>query len=150
MERFFERLLLLKKTSTFAGVPSEDLRIVVAELREEALTAGERVFDIGDPSDRMYLVESGKIGISLSEDPTRTEFVNTLGVGDCFGEMGLFDDLPRSATVHVIEDTVLLTMERDQLRSLIIGYPQLGLGLMRGLSQRLRNVSQLLMEKKGG
>lgn len=149
MDRFFERLLLLKKTSIFAGVASEDLRVVVAELQEEALTVGERVFDIGDPSDRMYLVESGKIGISLNADPTRAEFVTVLDTGGCFGEMGLFDDLPRSATAHVIEDAVLLTVERDKLRSLIIGYPQLGLGLMRGLSQRLRNVSQLLMEKKG-
>ena len=150
MESFFERLLLLKKTSAFAEVPSEDLRVVVAELQEDALTAGERVFDIGDPSDRMYLVESGKVGIALSEDPACTEFVKILAQGDCFGEMGLFDDLPRSATAHVVEDAVLLTLERDKLRSLVVGYPELGLGLLRGMSQRLRNANDLLMNKKGG
>lgn len=147
MERFFERLLLLKKTSAFCEVASEDLRVVVAELQEEALTVGERVFDIGDPSDRMYLVESGKIGISLSDDPTHTEFVKLLEAGECFGEMGLFDDLPRSATAHVVEDVLLLTLERDKLRSLVIGYPQLGIGLLRGMSQRLRGANDLLMKR---
>lgn len=144
MERFFERLLLLKKTGTFADVVTDDLSVVVAELGEEAYTAGERVFDIGDPSDRMYLVETGKLGISLSDDPRLEDFVSVLGPGDCFGEMGLFDDEPRSATVHVLDDTVLLTLERDKLRGLVLGYPQLGLGLLRGMSRRLRGANLLL------
>jgi len=148
MERFFERLLLLKKTGTFADVNTDDLGVVVAELGEEAFSAGERVFDIGDPSDRMYLVETGKLGVSLSGDPRTTDFVSVLGPGDCFGEMGLFDDEPRSATVHVLDDAVLLTLERDKLKGLILGYPQLGLGLLRGMSRRLRGVNQLLTTTK--
>lgn len=148
MDRFFERLLLLKKTGTFADVTTDDLSVVVAELGEEAFSAGERVFDIGDPSDRMYLVDTGKLGISLSGDPRAGEFVSVLGPGDCFGEMGLFDDEPRSATIHVIDDSVLLTLERDKLKGLVLGYPQLGLGLLRGMSRRLRGVNQLLATAK--
>lgn len=144
MERFFERLLLLKKTGTFADVTTDDLSVVVAELGEEAFTAGERVFDIGDPSDRMYLVETGRLGVSLSAASRAADYVSTLGPGDCFGEMGLFDDEPRSATVHVLDDAVLLTLERDKLKGLVLGYPQLGLGLLRGMSRRLRGVNQLL------
>ncbi len=150
MEKFFERLLLLKKTSTFADVSSDDLRFVVAELKEEAFAAGERVFDIGDPSDRMYLAESGKVGISLDENPGKQTFVGIIGPGGCFGEMGLFDDLPRSATAHVVEDSVLLALERDKLRGLIISYPQLGLGLLRGMSRRLRDTNQLFINGQGG
>lgn len=144
MDRYFERLLLLKKTGTFADVVTDDLGVVVAELGEEAFSAGERVFDIGDPSDRMYLVETGMLGISLADDPRVEDFVSVLGPGDCFGEMGLFDDESRSATVHVINDAVLLTLERDKLKALVLGYPQLGLGLLRGMSRRLRGANLLL------
>lgn len=149
MERFFERLLLLKKTDTFADVATDDLRHVVVELGEEAFAAGERVFDIGDPSDRMYLVQSGRFGISLDDDPRIENFVSILGPGDCFGEMGLFDDETRSATVHVLDDAVLLTLERDKLKGLVLGYPELGLGLLRGMSRRLRNANQLLSNNRG-
>jgi CRP/FNR family transcriptional regulator, cyclic AMP receptor protein len=149
MERFFERLLLLKKTGTFADVATDDLRYVVAELGEEAFAAGERVFDIGDYADRMYLVETGRLGISLSDDPRAADFVSILGPGDCFGEMGLFDDETRSATVHVLDDAVLLTLGRDKLKGLVLGYPQLGLGLLRGMSRRLRGANQLLSNHKG-
>ncbi len=149
MDSFFERLLLLKKTGTFAGVATDDLRYVVAELGEEAYTAGERVFDVGDPSDRIYLVAAGRLGISLSEDPRLADFVSILGPGDCFGEMGLFDDETRSATVHVIEGAILLSLGRDKLKGLVLAYPQLGLGLLRGMSRRLRNANQLLI-KNGG
>ena len=150
MERFFERLLWLKKTSTFADVATDDLRVVVAELGDEAFTAGERVFDSGDPSDRMYLVEAGKVGIELADRPGSKKFVRVLGPGDCFGEMGLLDDQPRSATVHVVEDALLLTLERDKIKALILDYPQLALGLLRGMSRRLRETNQLMNgERKG-
>ena len=61
-----------------------------------------------------------------------------LGVGDCFGEMNLLDNLPRSATAHVLEDTVVLTLDVNQLHQLIIRYPELALGMLKGLSLRLR------------
>ena len=144
MNNFFDRILILKGTSLFSEVATEDLRVVVQELGEEACFTGERVFDVNDPSDRMYILESGKIGISIHPDPLVKDFISTLGAGECFGEMGLFDEQPRSATAHVIEDTMLLYLDKAKLQGLIISYPQLAFGLMRGISLRLRGVNQRL------
>lgn len=143
MKSFLERLLLLKRSPLFAEVLTDDLRVVVSQLKETACFAGERIFDINDPSDQMYIVLNGRIGISLGEDPRARRFVRVLGPGECFGEMGLLDDLPRSATAHVIEDGVLLTLEKEKLRGLVIGYPGLAFGLLRSLSMRLRNAHEL-------
>ncbi len=135
---------MLKDTPFFSAVNTDDLRVVAQEIEEEAYLAGDRVFDIYDPSDRVYIIQTGKVGISIDEDPSKKEFITTLGERECFGEMGVLDDEPRSATVHVVEDAVLLVLEKSKLRGLLATYPELGLGILRSLTQRLREANRRL------
>jgi CRP/FNR family transcriptional regulator, cyclic AMP receptor protein len=141
MSDFFERIVMLKQTPIFSGVDTENLRVVARELVEEACFVGERVFDINDPSDRMYIIQQGKIGISLHPDPGVKDFIVELAPGECFGEMGVFDDKPRSATAHVLEDAILLSLDKAKLKGLIISFPELSLGVLRSLSLRLREAN---------
>lgn len=141
MSDLFERIILLKQTPIFSEVSTEDLRVVAHELEEEVCFSGERVFDINDPSDRMYIIVSGRIGISLDLNAAEKNFIAELEVKECFGEMGMFDDLPRSATAYVIEDSVLLSLDKAKLRALIINYPELSLGILGSLSHRLRDAN---------
>lgn len=141
MSDLFERIILLKQTPIFSEVSTEDLRVVAHELEEEVCFAGERVFDLNDPSDRMYIIEYGRIGISLDSNPVKKDFIAELGAKECFGEMGMFDNLPRSATAYVIEDSVLLSLDKAKLRALIINYPELSLGILGSISHRLRDAN---------
>lgn len=138
----FTRILMLSRAPVFMGVNTEDLRVLARELEEEACFAGERVFDINEPSDRVYIIETGKIGISLHPDPKVKQFITSLGPNECFGEMGMFDDKPRSATAHVLEDTTLLALDKAKLRALILRYPEISLGMLRNLSLRLREANR--------
>ncbi len=144
MSDLFERIMLLKRSPVFAEVKTEDLRVVAQSLEEEQYFSGDRVFDINEYGDRMYIVQSGRIGISLQADSNKKDFVAELEAGECFGEMNLVDELPRSATAHVLEDTTLLSLEKSRLRGLIINYPELSLGMLKGMSLRLRQVNQKL------
>jgi CRP-like cAMP-binding protein len=137
----FGRIALLKRTAIFAEVLTEDLRVVAATLEEHACFAGERIFDINDPSDKAYIIQSGRVGISIQDDPESRDFVAELGPGECFGEMGMFDDQPRSATAHVLEDGELLALDKAKLRGLITSYPELALGMLRTMSLRLRDAN---------
>lgn len=69
-----------------------------------------------------------------------------LKFGECFGEMGIMDDLPRSATAHVIEDSVLLVLEKSRFIGIINRYPELALGIMRSISLRLRKTTDKLRD----
>jgi CRP-like cAMP-binding protein len=142
VKSFLERVLLLKRSPLFREVPTDDLRVVASQLKEVACFAGERVFDIGDPSDQTYIVLSGRIGISLDEDPRVRRFIRMIGPGECFGEMGVLENLPRSGTAHVVEDTLLLVLEEEKLRALVMSYPGLAFGLLRSLSMRLRTARE--------
>ncbi len=150
MADFFDRIVILKRTPIFAEVSTDDLRVVVEEMQEEAYFAGEGVFEINDPSDRMYVVLTGKIGISINPDPKVKDYVSIAGPGDCFGEMGPIDGQPRSGTAHVIEDSLLLYLDKLKLHGLIASYPELALGLLHGMSTRVRETSEKLLNARNG
>lgn len=138
----FDRILMLKKSPVFSSVTTEDLYVVAQELVEAHYMPSERVFDINEQGDHMYVIKSGKVGISIESSPEKKNYVATLKEGECFGEMGMFDDLPRSATAHVIEESVLLVLEKHRLKALIIHYPDLALGIIRSLSLRIRTSNE--------
>ena len=121
----------------------------VAQAREkQEYFDGEGIFEIGDQGDHLYIIVSGKVGISLESKPSSKSYIATLSSGDCFGEMNLLDDLPRSATAEVIEDTILLSLEKTRLRGLIQSYPDMSVGMLRSLSLRLRDANQKLINEK--
>ena len=149
MADFFDRIVILKRTPIFAEVATDDLRVVVEEMQEEAYFAGERVFEINDASDRMYVVLTGKIGIAIHRDPKVKDYVSIVETGGCFGEMGPIDGSPRSGTAHVVEDSLLLYLDKLKLHGLIRSYPELALGLLHGMSTRVRETSdKLLLARK--
>ncbi|NOY66187.1 MAG: cyclic nucleotide-binding domain-containing protein [Gammaproteobacteria bacterium] len=143
MADLFERILLLKKSPIFSEVATEDLRSVALELEDEQYFKGDKVFEINNYGDFMYILQNGKIGISLESDPDANKYLATLTAGDCFGEMNLLDDQPRSATAVALEDSHLLSLEKSRLHGLIIHYPELSLGIMKSMSLRLRNANLL-------
>jgi len=144
MSDIFNRILLLKNSTIFSEVNTENLLVVAQELNEEYYVKGDRVFDIDDRGDRMFMLQTGEVGISTKQNIKSNDFITKLGEGECFGEMNLLDDLPRSATAHVLEDARVLSLEKEKLRSLIIRYPELSLGILKSLSMRLRNTTNLL------
>jgi CRP-like cAMP-binding protein len=145
MPDIFDRLMLLKQSSVFSMVGTADLRVVAQSLEKQDYFAGDRVFEINDQGDHLYILVSGKIGLTIDDDPRSKNYIAILGHGDTFGEMNLLDDLPRSATAHVLEDTTVLTLEKTRLRGLIQSYPDISIGMLRSMSLRIREVNDKLL-----
>ena len=148
MPDIFDRLMLLKQSSVFSMVSTDDLRVVAQSLEQQDYFAGDCVFEINDQGDHLYLLVSGKIGLTIDKDPGSDNYIALLGPGDTFGEMNLLDDLPRSATAHVIEDVTVLTLEKTCLRGLIQSYPDISIGMLRSLSLRIREVNDKYLSIK--
>jgi len=147
MSLHLERVLLLTKVPLFAYLRTDQLNRLAPLLEPVAWAKGERVFDKGDMGVELYIITSGHIGISIDPDPEKQVFVNELKAGDCLGEMALIDNEPRSATAHVLEDTQALALEKDRLLGLLMSYPELGIGMLRALSQRLRAMTPRLAKQ---
>ena len=109
----------LDRTVLFGGLDKDDLRRLAGIARETTLAVNETLFDQGDESDGLYIVESGIIRIYLTADDTREATINLLEDGEVIGEMALLDGLPRSAGAAALTDTRLIFIPREPFMELL-------------------------------
>ena len=148
MNVHFERVMLLTRVPLFAYLRTDQLSRLAPLLEPVAWPRGVRVFDRGDIGLELYIITSGRVGISIEPDPERQQFISELKPGDSLGEMALIDHERRSATAHVLEDTEALALDSEKFHGLLLSYPELGIGMLRALSQRLRAINPILMQSE--
>ena len=76
--------------------------------------------------------------------------MNNGGRATASGDMGLLDDLPRSATAHVLETAEALSLSRERLQGMLLAYPELGIGMLAALSLRLREANEARVQSQQG
>lgn len=143
-----EKILFLKRISIFRSLNSQELRMIAEVVSEEEFAAGEVIFQEGRLGDCMYLVVEGKVAIFTGVPPQ----IKTLAVfeaGDFFGEMGLYDDKQRSASAMARDTARLLVLRKNDFCELISEYPEVALGIMKELNQRLRDTNMKLSSFEG-
>ena len=136
--------LLLRSISLFAGLTDEDLQELGRALVPRRFAAGELVLNQGDTGSSMYIVESGECNIHLPGDASRRISLKDIARGEYFGELALFDEMPRSASVLATTDAVLLELDRGTLEGFLGRRPQVALAILRTMSARLRETNTML------
>ncbi|MBI6546978.1 MAG: Crp/Fnr family transcriptional regulator [Cyanobacteria bacterium NC_groundwater_1444_Ag_S-0.65um_54_12] len=136
-------LAFLQRVSIFSGVGQEALARIAAITGEKNYSKRSIIFHEGDAGDTLYILKSGRVKISKITEDGREKTLTIMQPGDFFGEMAIFDSLPRSATAEVIDDqaTVFAVNKRDFER-IILENPQIALKIMRDLTRRIRQVNQ--------
>jgi CRP/FNR family cyclic AMP-dependent transcriptional regulator len=105
----------------------------------------EVIFEEGSTGSEMYLINSGRVLLSVRQNETQQIPLVVLNPGDFFGEMALVDDSPRSATASAVEDgTELIVMDRARFLFMVRQQPEFALSLMHTLCQRLRSMDKRL------
>ena len=103
--------------------------------------AGQRIFAEGEAADYCYQVFRGKVQIVLPSGG-KTEPIATIGPGEVFGEMGIIDDGPRSATAVAAEDSMCIGYTAASLLEQIERDPSTTVEIMKTLIRRLRESNQ--------
>jgi MFS family permease len=111
------RLERLRAIPFLALLPEATLEQLAKAVSEEPMKAGDEVVRQGEPGDRFYVLDSGSAEVLVDGRPTAW-----LGPGDYFGEIALLRDVPRTATVRVREDGLLLTLTHDAFVPAVSGY----------------------------
>ena len=106
--------------------------------------AGEPVFKVGDPGDRMYVLMTGEADIVVGN-----VVVERAGPGALLGELALVDATPRTATVMAITDCSLLPIDVKRFRFLVQETPNFALHVMKVIAERLRKMDRRLLEVQG-
>lgn len=105
------------------------------------------IFRKGDPGDAMYLIDIGKVRISVTDTDGQTVNLAELGPGDFFGEMAMLDGQGRSATAIAIEEARLAKLTRDDFLLFMRSDPRVTLELLTALTNRLRRTDELLRHR---
>ena len=143
-----ERIVQLGKVPLFSGLTPVALELISRVATEESHALGTKIFAMGDPGDRMYVIIDGKVRISREVHGMGEEALAVLGPGSVFGEMALLDEAPRSADARVHERCRLLAIPKDGFEDLLYLHKDLAYevlwSIVRMLTQRLRATNDKL------
>jgi CRP/FNR family transcriptional regulator, cyclic AMP receptor protein len=134
----------LSRVDLFSTLATKDLTTLVKSCQDRSYSAGSTIISQGDTGVGLYVILSGNVRISKTQDPDHAEEdLGTLGAGHVIGEMSLLDDLPRSATVTAVDDVTALLLPVWEFRSFLRNNPEVALKLLSVLSRRLRKAEEL-------
>jgi len=134
--------LLLRSVPLFSLLPGAQLVLLTSVLLRKAYPKKSAVVVAGDPADALHIVISGRLKVIMSDKEGREVILAILNRGDFFGEMGLIDQAPRSATVVTIEPCELLTITRTDFTKCLRKNFDLTMNVIRGLVTRLREADR--------
>jgi CRP-like cAMP-binding protein len=139
-----EIVQLLAGVPVFSTLQNEDLRRIAELAVPRTFEAGQTVFREGDASHTCYVVHSGQARAVREHPDGRTITLASFGPGDIFGELAMFEDERRSATVQAVQPTTVVAVLGPDMRRLMTEHPQIALRLVVALGRRLRETNERL------
>lgn len=137
---------VLARTEFFADADPDVLRDIAAHAVERSMVRGNVLFREGDMPDALYIVLRGRIAVVNRSADGRESVLALMEPGDLFGEMGMLDDLPRSAGARALESSSVLRVPYEPVVDLLRADPTLLWGVVRLLAGRLRNMDEALAD----
>jgi len=137
----------LRSVPLFASLDDSAAAHLRNLLAEQEVPSNTRLFKQGDEGNAMYLIERGRVRISIKDEAKQELTLAELAQGDFFGEMSLIDGRQRSADANVIEDARLAILSRDSFLIFVRSNPDVALEMLSALSERLRRTDQLLRSR---
>jgi CRP/FNR family transcriptional regulator len=133
-----ENLRLLAGVPAFATLPADDLKRVNEVAVPRRFERDEVVFREGDESDACYVVSSGHARAVREHSGGHSLTLAQFGRGEIFGELAMFDDERRSATIEAVDELELLAILGADMRRLMREHPDIAVKLVTALGRRLR------------
>ncbi len=137
-----EAIASLRVIPMFSGVSTETLESIASLLIERRFPKHKTIVEEGAPGDYMYIISEGRVKVTKLSGDGREKILELLDVGDFFGEMSLFDDAPRSASVKAMSDVRIMALARNDFLRLLSSSPGLALSVIQELTRRLRQVDE--------
>jgi len=136
-----ERVMALKKTSLFHSIPAEKLMGLAEITRSMSYKAGTLISREGEVSDHLYIVRKGGLKIVKSKNNIKT-ILTILHAGETYGEIGLFNQAPRSASAIAQEDCEVWVIQRSSLKKFLLEMPEIAYNFLEVFSEKLRKNSE--------
>jgi CRP-like cAMP-binding protein len=138
---------LLGRVPVFSTLERDDLERIAQLAVPRTFEPAQIVFREGDASDTCYVVRSGRARAIREHSDGRTITLATFGPGDIFGELAMFEDELRSATVEAVQSTSVVAVLGPDMRRLMVEHPEISMRLVVALGRRLRETNDRLAKQ---
>ena len=137
----------LRSVPLFASLTDDAAIEIRSLLATKDVSAGTQLFHKGDSGDAMYLIENGRVRISIMDEDHKEITLAELAQGDFFGEMSIIDGRQRSADAKVIDDARFAILSRPNFLAFVRSNPDVALGMLGALTDRLRRTDELIRSR---
>jgi len=117
---------------------------LAAALEARHVEQGEELFRFGEPGDEMFIVRRGSVEIYAQDLMGQKIVLETVAAGGQFGELALFDGGTRTATAAALEESDVLSLNREDLLSFLRTHPDAGLDMLAIMARRIRETNARL------
>lgn len=133
-----QALLLRHLPDLLGEIEPSAIALLLQHLEWVEIAAGQPLMNQGDPGDAMYLLVSGRLRTYIANEFGEQRAVREIARGQIVGEMSLFTDEPRSATLVAIRDSVLVRLSKQHFKQLLGVSEQISIALTRQIIARLK------------
>jgi CRP/FNR family transcriptional regulator, cyclic AMP receptor protein len=137
-----ERVELLEQAPLFSVLDPADLRILAARFHLVRYGKGEVIFREGETAERLFLIDSGRVKLSIASPTGQELLIGVLGRGQIFGELEIIDRGPRAMDARAMEEALLYALPADQLWNMLENRASLARRLLELMARRLRRADQ--------
>ncbi len=141
-----EREEILNKVPIFAGLDRRHLKRLAKLMVPRSFKAGDAIVHEKDQPAGFFVVAAGKVEVVRGAAGGKPQVLATLGPGEFFGEMALFEGQARSATVRALEDTECLAMTGWDFRAELSTDAEIAMAVLETVVRRLREVEARLTD----
>jgi CRP/FNR family transcriptional regulator len=139
-----ETLSVIRKAPVFSQLDDRTLRVFVEQCQTIRVKAGAQVLRPSQPADRFFAVLSGQVKIYKLSPRGDEQILHLYGPGETFGEAAMWAKIDFPAHAQAVEDARLLVVPRETLRRALADNAELAMGMMAGLSAKLREFNLLI------
>ncbi len=129
---------VLRKVPLFSGLDKEDLNALASIVTRKEFAKRDTLFHQGDPGDEFMILTEGSVKVELMNSEGKELTLTILTPFQFLGELALLDDVPRSATVVSMEQSVLLSINKRDFARVLETYPRMSIPMLRQLTRRVR------------
>lgn len=133
---------MLKDVGGFEGLSDQQIGLLTDRAAIRTYPKGAIIVSEGDEGNSLFVIQSGSVKAFLSDENGREVVLSTQGPGEYFGDLALFDDAPRSASIMTLEPCKVMVITKAQLREAIKEDPEIGFALLHGLAKRVRILTE--------
>ena len=135
---------ILRQVPFFALLDDEELAVLAAQVDLTRFTPRQRIYRIGDPGGRAYVMVSGAVRVTTIDEDHQDVIVDEPAQGEFFGFASMLDESPHQTNAVALDDTVCVEVDRGDIETLIQRRPHAAMDMLSVLGRQIHAAQQLV------